>query len=85
VEKAISIDASDLQFQLHKCAVCKALGDIPAAISAGEIALTLASPNVPQLVRLADLHARHGGVAHWRRSFKLACMVLGKLIGRRNL
>lgn len=82
VNKAISIDANDLQFHLHKCAVCKALGDIRQAIAAGETALTLAPENLSLMARLASLHARHGGFEHWMRSFRLARMAIGRLVGR---
>jgi tetratricopeptide (TPR) repeat protein len=72
IEKAISIDDSVLQFHLHRCAVCRALGDIPAAISAGEVALKLAPENASLLARLSRLHAAQGGLAHWARSAVLA-------------
>lgn len=76
VEQAISIDDSVLQFHLHRCAVCKALGDIPAAISAGEYALKLSPQNAPLMARLARLHAKRGGMAHWARSLVLAKMAI---------
>ena len=72
VDKAISIDDSVLQFHMHKCAVCKALGDIAGAISAGESALKLSPSNASLMARLSRLHARHGGIAHWARSVVLA-------------
>ena len=80
VDKAIAIDANELQFHLHKCAVCKALGLIPDAISAGETALKLAPYNVSLLARLSGLHARQGGIDHWKRSFKLAGLALSRLV-----
>lgn len=79
VDKAISIDDSVLQFHLHKCAVCKALGDIPGAILAGECALKLSPSNVPLMARLSGLHARQGGIAHWTRSVRLAGNVIRAL------
>ena len=72
VNKAIAIDGNVLQFHLHKCAVCKALGDIPEAIYAGETALKLAPDNISLLARLSGLYARQGGADHWKRSFALA-------------
>lgn len=81
VDKAISIDANVAQFHLHKCAVCKALGDIPEAIAAGETALKLAPENLSLMARLARLHASHGGFEHWMRSFRLARMAIGRLVG----
>ena len=72
VEKAISIDDGVLEFHLHKCAVCKALGDIPGEISAGEFALKLSPVNASLMARLSRLHARQGGLAHWARSVVLA-------------
>lgn len=80
VDKAIGIDGNELQFHLHKCAVCMALGDIPEAISAGEAALMLAPDNVSLLARLSGLHARQGGVDHWKRSFKLAGLAISALV-----
>lgn len=80
VNKAIGIDGNVLQFYLHKCAVCKALGDIPEAITAGEAALIIAPDNVSLLARLSGLHARHGGVSHWKRSFKLAGLAICRLV-----
>ena len=76
VEKAISIDAGVLQFHLHKCAVCKALGDIPGAISAAESALKLSPDDARLMVRLSKLHASRGGMAHWVRSLALAKMAV---------
>ena len=80
VDKAIGIDGNVLQFHMHKCAVCKALGDIPEAISAGETALRLAPHNVSLLARLSWLHARQGGVDHWKRSFSLAGLAISRLV-----
>lgn len=72
IEKAISIDASMLHFHLHKCAVCKALGDIPSAIAAGEYALKLSPNDAKLMIRVSKLHVTHGGLAHWARSAVLA-------------
>ena len=80
VDKAIDLDGNELQFYLHKLAVCKALGDITEAISAGETALHLAPDNVSLLARLSVLHARKGGVEHWKRSFKFAGMAVRGLV-----
>lgn len=71
VEKAISIDDSVLQFHLHRCAVCEALGDIPAAIYSGEAALKLSPVNATLMTRLSRLHARQGGLKHLARSIVL--------------
>lgn len=71
IEKAISLDSNVLEFHLHKYAVCKALNDVPNAISAGEAALALSPDNASLMARLSRLHARQGGMVHWTRSFKL--------------
>lgn len=80
IDMAIGIDDSVLQFHLHKSAVCRALGDIPAAISAGETALKLSPDNTSLLARLAKLHARQGGLKHWSRSFELAGKAVVSLV-----
>jgi tetratricopeptide (TPR) repeat protein len=72
VDKAIAIDDRDLQFHLHKCAICKVLGDLPGEISAGEFALNLSPANTSIMKRLSLLYARKGGFAAWSRSLSLA-------------
>lgn len=72
IERAISIDASVRHFHLHRCVVCKAQGDIPAAISAGEYALKLSPSDAKLAFRVARLHVIHGGLGHWARSAELA-------------
>ena len=68
IENAIDIDAGNLHFHLHKCAVCEALGDIPAAIAAGECALKLSPEDAKLMIRVSKLHFIHGGLAHCIRS-----------------
>lgn len=72
IETAISIDENVLAFHLHRCAVCKALGDIPGEISAREFALKLAPASASFMARLSWLHARQRGLAHSTRSVVLA-------------
>ena len=72
IEQAIAIDESVLQFHMHKSVVCRALGDIPGAISAGEIALKISPDNAPLLARLSRLYAAKGGLAGWCKSILLA-------------
>lgn len=72
IENAISIDASVLHFHLHRCVVCKALGDFPAAITAGENALKLSQNDAKLAFRVARLHVAQGGLAHWARAAVLA-------------
>lgn len=71
IENAISIDSTVLEFHLHRCAVCKALNDIPGAISSGESALMIAPTSAPLMRRLARLHIKQGGREHWNRSLEL--------------
>jgi len=81
IEKAINIDASVVHFHLHKCDVCKTLGDLPAAIYAGECAIKLSPNDAKLMVRVAKLHAAHGGVAHWARSAVLATSAIFSFFG----
>ena len=72
IEQAISIENNVFEFHLHRCKVHQVLGNISAAISAGEYALQLSPKNTSMMKRLLKLHLKHGGWAHWVRSVVLA-------------
>jgi tetratricopeptide (TPR) repeat protein len=72
IEQAISIENNVFEFHLHRCKIHQALGNISAAISAGEYALQLSPINISLMKLLLKLHLKHGGWTHWARSAVLA-------------
>ena len=72
IEQAISIENNVFEFHLHRCKVHQALGNISAAISAGEYALQLSPKSISLMKLLLKLHLKHGGWTHWSRSVVLA-------------
>lgn len=72
IERAISIENNVFEFHLHRCKVHQALGNISAAISAGEYALQLSPKSISLMKLLLKLHLKHGGWTHWSRSVVLA-------------
>ena len=72
IEQAISIENNVFEFHLHRCKVHQALGNISAAISAGEYALQLSPKSISLMKLLLKLHLKHGGWTHWARSVVLA-------------
>lgn len=84
IEMAISLDGGVLAFHLHRCDVCKALGDVRGETSAGEFALKLGANSASFLARLSRLHARQAGLKHWVRSLALARKALFALLANRT-